>query len=191
MRKKIRPYVLRPLGQFVRWPGQRYGVWGKEKSPMLFLYLRDEEKQKQTNFINPDYHPGSYNLLHKKKVFWTPWEFLSDSGIFPTLLPLKKINQPKKSSRNHPFAWGPSLKESFVRFLVPPTSWAERPLRVQSLLEPGEPSRKWDQARGNRAEIPGEAGKILLFNFVHPVTNKISHHKDVQQKHREERDGGA
>ena len=53
---------------------------------MLFLHLRDKEKQKQTNFINPDYHLGNYNLLYKKKdsldiirVFIRLWDFPSHS----------------------------------------------------------------------------------------------------------------
>lgn len=105
------------------------GIWG-ENITNAFLHLR-EEKQKQTNFVNSDYHLGSQNLLHEKMnsfVIMRFFFFLSQIlGFSQPLLALKKINQqPRKSSTNSPLARGPTIKGCFVRLLDPHTRQAGR-----------------------------------------------------------------
>lgn len=64
-------------GESIQW-------WLGGESLRLFLHLReDERKQKQTDFIHLDYHPGRYNLLHKKEVAWASQGFLIRLLDFP------------------------------------------------------------------------------------------------------------
>lgn len=110
------------------------GIWGK-KITNTFLHLRDE-KQKQTNFVNSDYHLGSYNLLHKKKKMnsfvimrgFFFFFFKSESGIFPATL------GSRKSPTNRPLARRPRMKGGsccFVRLLDPHTRPAGRSPSLQ------------------------------------------------------------
>lgn len=168
MRKKVRscakstgiiPVVGRPLGKAFH----REEVTSALSTP-------ERSRKTETDFLNPDYHLGSYSLPYKKKGSLASWSFYQTQGFSQTLLAPKKINQPRKGSTNHPFAWEPSIKEHFIRFPIPPTQWAGR--RPGS--EPEGPQRRREQAEGGLKSLERQTKFFLfLLSFVHPVMNTM------------------